>query len=574
MADNSAQNILREYLIALGFRVDQTGNRTVTNILGTLDKKGLKLGKTLVGVGATVVGLTTLFARNMEKLYYSSRYADLSAGNLQALEYGARGVGLGAGAMTSAITGMTAAMRSNPGLKGFMEAFTGKTTDRDKGQVMLDFIEKLKTLPFYKAERIANMFGLDAQTLFNLEEGLTKLKALKEQRQEMAREMGFDADQASKMGVEYMTLWRQVTERASVFAGVLGHAALPYVQTLVGATNELLIDWSHIVQDIEKLGSEQFWQKLREGITGHTEKGGGVTLKPEAADRAGNPEASYQHSRWEGLGIPRLMEDYRRWKAMRDGKYIPRKANEAAVDATTDNSDFNKHPEMSEAERVRRTREALAKKHVDEALAAAGSPSVIPAAPSAGDQDAGDTTSPGVDVPGSRFDPEDFLRDLEKQYHLPPGLLDRVWKRESQRGDPRFMRSPAGAKGHFGFMDKTAAAYGVKDPDDFMDSAKGAAKMWEDLLKAHHGNVREAAAAYNWGEGNLQKRGLGAAPKETRDYEDAIAGGDGGSKVSIQANPTINVYGVKDPAEAARTVLEEQKGVNANIVRNFSPKVR
>ncbi|MHA6236880.1 transglycosylase SLT domain-containing protein [Pseudomonas fluorescens group sp. PF-69] len=120
---------------------------------------------------------------------------------------------------------------------------------------------------------------------------------------------------------------------------------------------------------------------------------------------------------------------------------------------------------------------------------------------------------------------EKQLTGLEQQYHLPAGLLDKVWKQESSRGAN--LLSPKGAKGHFGFMDPTAQQYGVTNPNDFTQSADGAARMYRDLLKANGGNLDKALAAYNWGQGNLTKKGLDQAPEETRNYIREIKAGMG-----------------------------------------------
>jgi len=105
---------------------------------------------------------------------------------------------------------------------------------------------------------------------------------------------------------------------------------------------------------------------------------------------------------------------------------------------------------------------------------------------------------------------------LESQYGLPAGLLDSVWSAESGRG--RNMRSPKGAEGHFQFMPATAQQYGVADPSDLRQSAVGAARMYADLLKQYGGDLPRALAGYNWGQGNMARKGFEAAPAETRNY--------------------------------------------------------
>lgn len=110
---------------------------------------------------------------------------------------------------------------------------------------------------------------------------------------------------------------------------------------------------------------------------------------------------------------------------------------------------------------------------------------------------------------------EQRLAGLEKQYGLPHGLLDAVWNKESGRG--KSLVSNAGAQGDFQFMPKTSAAYGV-NPWDFNQSSDGAARMYRDLLKSNNGDLGKALAAYNWGQGNLNDKGVEAEPAETRNY--------------------------------------------------------
>lgn len=134
---------------------------------------------------------------------------------------------------------------------------------------------------------------------------------------------------------------------------------------------------------------------------------------------------------------------------------------------------------------------------------------------------------------------------LEKKYGLPAGLLDNVWKTESGRG--RNMKSSAGAEGHFQFMTATAKQYGLSNPYDFDESADAAARYYRDLLKANGGDLRLAAAAYNWGQGNLNRKGISNAPNETIGYMAKITAGIKG------ASGAARVAGAGNMAAGANT---------------------
>lgn len=108
-----------------------------------------------------------------------------------------------------------------------------------------------------------------------------------------------------------------------------------------------------------------------------------------------------------------------------------------------------------------------------------------------------------------------LFTQLEQENKLPSGLLDAVWSAESSRGQN--LQSPKGAQGHFQFMPATAVQYGLTDPNNLQQSATAAARMLSDMMQ-QTGSVPGALAAYNWGIGNVQRKGMDAAPAETRNY--------------------------------------------------------
>ncbi|MXF49856.1 transglycosylase SLT domain-containing protein [Raoultella sp. Lac2] len=114
---------------------------------------------------------------------------------------------------------------------------------------------------------------------------------------------------------------------------------------------------------------------------------------------------------------------------------------------------------------------------------------------------------------------------LEGKYGLPSGLLSSVAATESG-GDP-YAESPKGAKGPFQFMDGTARDLGLKGMDvyDPHKSADAAARYLRYLLDATGGDLEKTLASYNWGLGNVQKKGMDNMPDETRKYIPKVMGG-------------------------------------------------
>ncbi|HFT4687481.1 TPA: transglycosylase SLT domain-containing protein [Klebsiella pneumoniae] len=146
---------------------------------------------------------------------------------------------------------------------------------------------------------------------------------------------------------------------------------------------------------------------------------------------------------------------------------------------------------------------------------------------------------------------------LEGKYGLPAGLLSSVAATESG-GDP-FAESKAGAKGLFQFMPGTAKDMGLKGRDiyDPHKSAEAAAKYLRWLMDATGGDLEKALASYNWGLGNVQKKGMDNLPSETRNYVPKVmAGMRPGAGMAVdrampgQSGATYQFYGTKITTQA------------------------
>ncbi|MEG8724328.1 lytic transglycosylase domain-containing protein [Klebsiella pneumoniae] len=146
---------------------------------------------------------------------------------------------------------------------------------------------------------------------------------------------------------------------------------------------------------------------------------------------------------------------------------------------------------------------------------------------------------------------------LEGKYGLPAGLLSSVAATESG-GDP-FAVSPKGAKGPFQFMDGTARDLGLKGMDvyDPHKSADAAARYLRFLLDATGGDLEKTLASYNWGLGNVQKKGMDNLPSETRNYVPKVmAGMRPGAGMAVdrampgQSGATYQFYGTKITTQA------------------------
>ena len=111
---------------------------------------------------------------------------------------------------------------------------------------------------------------------------------------------------------------------------------------------------------------------------------------------------------------------------------------------------------------------------------------------------------------------DQLIRQAAQQHGISEGLIKAVMHTES--GFNINARSPVGAQGLMQLMPATARRFKVSNAYDPQQNILGGAKYLSWLLKRFNGNTQLAVAAYNAGEGNVDKYG-GVPPfRETQDY--------------------------------------------------------
>ncbi len=109
-----------------------------------------------------------------------------------------------------------------------------------------------------------------------------------------------------------------------------------------------------------------------------------------------------------------------------------------------------------------------------------------------------------------------IIRQAAQQHGVSEGLIKAVMHTES--GFNVRARSPVGAQGLMQLMPATARRFNVSNAYDPQQNIFAGAKYLSWLLKRFNGNTQMALAAYNAGEGNVDKYG-GIPPfRETQDY--------------------------------------------------------
>jgi len=120
-----------------------------------------------------------------------------------------------------------------------------------------------------------------------------------------------------------------------------------------------------------------------------------------------------------------------------------------------------------------------------------------------------------------RVDLDSLIQDVGRRFEVDPRLIHAVIRQESAYNV--FAISHKGAKGLMQLMPATAERFGVKDIFDPAENVNGGVQYLRFLMDRYPGDPRRALAAYNAGEGAVDRYDGIPPYQETQDYVERIS---------------------------------------------------
>ncbi|MFY2843567.1 phage tail tape measure protein [Achromobacter ruhlandii] len=250
MAD---QNVIREFLVSLGWKIDDKGERRFVETVEKSTKRVIALGTAATAAAAAVVAATAKMAAGLEEIYYASQRTKTSSQNILALGFAAGQAGSSANALRGSLENLARLIRSAPGSENLIQSIGVQTRDangqlRDTGEVLTDLGERLKAMPYYRAKAYADVLGIDENTLMALQRGLGEFSS---EYQAMLKEAGLNTEEATKDSKEFMNQLRLLGATFDILSKKAG--------------TSLLKGLGDIVQRFQKFVRENF-QEINEII--------------------------------------------------------------------------------------------------------------------------------------------------------------------------------------------------------------------------------------------------------------------------------------------------------------------
>jgi len=530
--------VLQEFLVALGFKVDESGLKKFNLQVGNAEKIVASLAKAVTAMAVTVVAGVVKVSDQFEDLYYASQRLHASVTNIKAYDYAISQVGGTAKGARGALEGIASFMRSNPGGERFIASLGVQTRDangnlRDTVDIMRDLGVQFRHMPYWVAKARANMLGIDETTLQAMMRDSDKF--FSEYRQNV-QAVGVDQQAAAEASKNFMQQLRSYwAESGIIFGGALLKmqelATSPYWKQFSGETDKVSQKTNELADAFAGL-----WEVIGPGVKTVLTVGLHVALQ-QTANLLDQITAGLKfvvdlaHGNWGAAG-----QDYVRWAKAQNG------LQDAGGGAAAPRASGPRSSPISPAE--------IAKKTVglgDQAMAFF--------------QSKGWTRAQAAGIVASLARESSFNAGAIGDHGRAFGLGQ--WHADRQAAFKRW----AGKDIRQSSFAEQLAFVQYELTQGMERRAGGLLKGAGDAASA----ARLITAMYErpadiTGEGNIRAR-------IAQNWFNRPLGGAGGASVAINQKTEIKVYG-SDAQATGRAVASEQNNVNGNLVRNTMGAVR
>ncbi|HDZ9601127.1 TPA: lytic transglycosylase domain-containing protein [Klebsiella pneumoniae] len=201
---------LKDFLISLGFKVDEAGARKFDAVVAGTTLKAIELGVKVEAAALSVVAFTAKIASGLDDLYWASQRTGATVEGIKQIGYAVSQVGGSVDGARGSLENLARFMRNNPGAEGFLNRLGVQTRDasgnmRDMATIFTDVGQRLSSMPYYRANQYAQMLGLDENTLMAMRRGIGQFTG---EYTAMAKAIGYNADVAAVSSNKFMTSLR------------------------------------------------------------------------------------------------------------------------------------------------------------------------------------------------------------------------------------------------------------------------------------------------------------------------------------------------------------------------------
>ena len=548
-----ADDILKSYLVAIGFKLDEQDYKKFKDSQLDTEKRTKNLSKAFsdfakIGIGSATAlgGMVIKVSSDLEKLHFQAQKSGTSAQNLKAFGDAAAQIGM----QSEEAMGLVEAFGNKIASGKYVGAlnFLGVKQDKDSIKTLLDLVDSLSKANPIVQESFAEQLGISGEDIRTLIRGREELHKYYQER----RQVYADIDQQSLAAHKANEEFRDLEARFSALTATVGTSFLPLAKQVVSILEVVVKDL------IEADKATDGWSSKLLGLTaaiGGTIGGLKALGMLKGLLGAGGTAGAGSSAAMGVLGAGSLGGILANW----------------GINIKADELDIRAKEGLDSVANENRTEIAMGRLFTKETGLDRLTHGLEYSAWLKNKKGSGGIGHMQLSEGGSSV--KGLLDKYAAQYGVDPALIEAQAYQES-RFNPKAL-SPKGAMGVMQLMPNTAKLLGV-DPKNTESNIEGGVRMMAGLLRKYHGDTSLALAAYNAGEGAVDRAHGVPRIAETQDYVAAIqrrmVSQAAGNTISVKMDQKtdIHVNGSGDANKTADLVANEQGKVNSGLARDFA----
>jgi GH24 family phage-related lysozyme (muramidase) len=240
-------NVLREFLVKIGFKVDDEQFKRFQNTWKSVGQSMASVATTAIATATAVSIATIKTADGLEKLYYGAQRTGDSVKNLQAFRFAAEQIGITAQDAASAVEGMAKILRNSPGHNALL-ATMGIDPRQGTTQKFMQLAEVLTRLQkggpaqHARAAALAQQFGISEEMLTMLSQpgALDKFKNADQARSAQMKRDHVDPDKVAAQSRDFMNKTRETAAAVDDIKELSAQSLMPTLTQLDNAFQKLI----------------------------------------------------------------------------------------------------------------------------------------------------------------------------------------------------------------------------------------------------------------------------------------------------------------------------------------------
>ncbi|UPS64395.1 hypothetical protein [Providencia rettgeri] len=234
---------MRDFLVSLGFDVDESGAKKFSSVLGEITSIAFKAGAAVEGAAAVILGFTAQISKGLDDLYWQAQRTGATANSIKSLGYAVKQAGGDINGFNQSVERLGAFLRNTPGGEGFLKNIGVQTRDangnlRDTASLVALVGDRLSKMPMYRATAFGQALGIDENTLLAMRRGLHGYSS---EYTMMMKAIGYNPDLAAKQGNAFMTQFSKLTAAVGIGKDKIGGELARVLTPSIERFTELLV---------------------------------------------------------------------------------------------------------------------------------------------------------------------------------------------------------------------------------------------------------------------------------------------------------------------------------------------